>query len=60
MAYYEIRSPYSIIKEKDLRPNGYGWITDPEKAAYNLVYNRTTFGIEDFVRKSGLAIWKIL
>jgi hypothetical protein len=25
-------------------PRGYGWITDPQKAAYNRVYNRTTKG----------------
>jgi len=25
-------------------PKGYGWITDPKKAAYNRVYNRTTKG----------------
>jgi hypothetical protein len=23
-------------------PRGYGWITDPKKAAYNRIYNRTT------------------
>lgn len=26
-------------------PRGYGWLTDPKKAAYNRVYNRTTFGL---------------
>jgi hypothetical protein len=25
-------------------PRGYGWITDPKKALYNRIYNRTTFG----------------
>ncbi|MCL4396705.1 MAG: hypothetical protein M1482_18200 [Chloroflexi bacterium] len=25
-------------------PRGYGWITNPKKAAYNRVYNRTTKG----------------
>jgi len=25
-------------------PQGWGWITNPEKAAYNRVYNRTTRG----------------
>lgn len=24
-------------------PRGYGWLTDPKKAAYNRIYNRTTF-----------------
>jgi hypothetical protein len=26
-------------------PRGYGWLTDPKKAAYNRVYNRTTFSV---------------
>ena len=25
-------------------PQGYGWLTNPKKAAYNRVYNRTTKG----------------
>jgi hypothetical protein len=25
-------------------PRGWGWLTNPKKAAYNRVYNRTTFG----------------
>ena len=25
-------------------PRGYGWLTNPKKAAYNRVYNRTTQG----------------
>ena len=25
-------------------PRGWGWITNPKKAAYNRVYNRTTSG----------------
>lgn len=25
-------------------PKGYGWITNPRKAAYNKVYNKTTTG----------------
>lgn len=25
-------------------PRGYGWITNPKRAAYNRVYNRTTKG----------------
>ena len=25
-------------------PRGYGWLTDPKKAAYNRIYNRTTKG----------------
>ncbi len=26
-------------------PRGYGWITNPRKAAYNRIYNRTTVSI---------------
>jgi endonuclease YncB( thermonuclease family) len=28
-------------------PRGWGWLTNPKKALYNRIYNRTTFGIED-------------
>jgi len=35
-----------LVKNKlGLRaPRGWGWITNPKKAAYNRVYNRTTRG----------------
>ncbi|WFU50735.1 hypothetical protein [Sinorhizobium terangae] len=26
-------------------PKGYGWITNPKKAAYNRIYNWTTFSL---------------
>jgi len=26
-------------------PRGWGWLTNPRKAAYNRIYNRTTFGL---------------
>lgn len=26
-------------------PRGWGWLTNPRKAAYNRVYNRTTVGL---------------
>lgn len=26
-------------------PRGWGWITNPRKAAYNRIYNRTTFSL---------------
>ena len=26
-------------------PRGYGWLTNPKKAAYNRVYSRTTVGL---------------
>lgn len=32
-------------------PRGYGWITNPKKAAYNRVYNRTTFSFWSILRK---------
>ncbi len=27
-------------------PRGWGWLTNPRKAAYNRVYNRTSFGLK--------------
>lgn len=32
-------------------PRGYGWFTDPKKAAYNRAYNRTSFSIFDLLKK---------
>lgn len=32
-------------------PRGYGWITNPKKAAYNRVYNRTTISIPALIGK---------
>jgi hypothetical protein len=29
-------------------PRGYGWLTNPKKAAYNRVYNRTSIGCATF------------
>jgi hypothetical protein len=34
-------------------PKGFGWLTNPKKAAYNRVYNRTTFSINDLFKASG-------
>lgn len=31
-------------------PRGWGWLTNPRRAAYNRVYSRTTFGIGDLLR----------
>lgn len=31
-------------------PRGFGWFTDPRRAAYNRVYNRVTFGWRDVLR----------
>ena len=27
-------------------PRGWGWITNPRRAAYNRIYNRTTVGLD--------------
>lgn len=32
-------------------PRGYGWVRNPKKAAYNKVYNRTTFDIFKWIKK---------
>ena len=37
-------------------PRGWGWLTNPRKAAYNPVYNRTTRGCLIIVVFMGLAI----
>ena len=36
-------------------PRGWGWLTNPRKAAYNRVYNRTTRGCLDLVMAAGVA-----
>lgn len=43
-------------------PRGWGWLTNPRKAAYNRVYNRTTFGLRGcawlmFIPAGLLAWW---
>jgi hypothetical protein len=32
-------------------PRGYGWFTDPKKAAYNRAYNRTTFSVWGLLKR---------
>jgi hypothetical protein len=32
-------------------PRGYGWLTNPKKAAYNRIYNRTSIGWASLLRK---------
>lgn len=32
-------------------PRGFGVVTDPKKAVYNKIYNRTTIGVEDIGKK---------
>ena len=34
-------------------PRGWGWLTNPRKAAYNRVYNRTTFSIDSLFKGAG-------
>ncbi|HHV96125.1 MAG TPA: hypothetical protein GXX37_06580 [Clostridiaceae bacterium] len=31
-------------------PRGWGWFTNPKKAAYNRIYHRTTFSIFDIFK----------
>ncbi|WP_305906495.1 hypothetical protein Q9L42_000945 [Methylomarinum sp. Ch1-1] len=31
-------------------PRGFGWLTDPKKAAYNRIYSRTTLGLGDLLK----------
>lgn len=32
-------------------PRGYGWLTNPKKAAYNRAYTRSTFSFWSLLRK---------
>ena len=39
-------------------PRGWGWVTNPRKAAYNRVYNRTTVGcLVPAVVVGGAVLW---
>ena len=31
-------------------PRGWGWLTNPRRAAYNRLYSRTTFGLGDLFK----------
>ena len=31
-------------------PRGYGWLTNPKRAAYNRVYTRTSFSLLDLLK----------
>jgi hypothetical protein len=31
-------------------PRGWGWFTNPKRAAYNRVYSRTTFSLDKLLR----------
>ena len=45
-------SPSHVVRQNlGLKaPRGWGWLTNPRKAAYNRVYNRTTFGLGDLLK----------
>jgi hypothetical protein len=32
-------------------PKGYGWIRNPKKFAYNMVYNKTSFDVFKLIKK---------
>lgn len=32
-------------------PRGWGWLTNPKKALYNRIYNRTSFSLLSFIKK---------
>ncbi|GIW86813.1 MAG: hypothetical protein KatS3mg108_1137 [Isosphaeraceae bacterium] len=32
-------------------PRGWGWLTNPKRAAYNRIYSRTTIGLWDFLKR---------
>lgn len=41
-----------VRQSLDLKaPRGYGWLTNPKKAAYNRVYNRTSVSFWSALRK---------
>jgi hypothetical protein len=44
-------SPARIVRHRlGLKvPRGWGWLTDPKKALYNRIYNRTTFSLDRLV-----------
>lgn len=37
-------------------PRGYGWLTNPKRAAYNWAYSKTTFSFDSVLK----ALWKLL
>lgn len=46
-------------------PRGFGWLTNPKRAAYNRIYNRTSVGcgivlmIAPLIGLAGAAIWML-
>jgi len=42
-------------------PRGWGWLTNPKRALYGRVYNRTTVSVDQLARRSGLGFgWLVL
>jgi hypothetical protein len=41
-------------------PRGFGWITNPRRAAYNRIYNRTTVKAHNFIVFAVVALAAIL
>lgn len=41
-------------------PRGYGWVTNPRKALYNRIYNRTTCGFPGLSILMLVMLWSIL
>jgi len=35
-------------------PRGWGWLTNPKRAAYNRVYSRTTVSVDRLAKRGGL------
>ena len=40
-------------------PRGWGWLTNPRRAAYNRIYSRTTVSVDQLARKSGLGYGRV-
>lgn len=44
-------------------PRGWGWLTNPRRAAYNRVYNRTTrgcFSVLVLTPVAVMVVWRVL
>lgn len=40
-------------------PKGFGWFTNPKKAFYNRIYNKTTFNIFNFLKIDNLSAFLV-
>src|SRR5258708_16993538 len=41
-------------------PRGFGWFTNPRRAAYNRIYSRTTFKADNLIVLALMAVWALL